>query len=121
MLKKIIILAVVIALTYGGYVFAKQQSWLSEEKTALIDETLSKINTEDLKNLGEDGLAEIKILSQKAKIAGGVAQEFAQDAIKVKENDDKSISDKAFEYGRYIYCQEVVKQYEVSSSSERVE
>jgi len=118
MLKKIIILLIVIALTYGGYVFAKQQSWLSDEKTAPIDETLSKINAEDLQNLGQDGLEEIKILSQKAKQAGGVAQKLAQDAIKVKENDDKSISDKAFEYGRYIYCQEVVKQYEASSSAQ---
>jgi hypothetical protein len=117
MIKKVIILLIVIALTYGGYVFAKKQDWLSDEKTAPIDETLSKINAEDLKNLGQDGLEEIKILSEKAKVAGGVAQEFAQDAIKVKENDDKSISDKAFEYGRYIYCQEVVKQYEASSSA----
>jgi len=32
--------------------------------------------------------------------------------VKVDENKDKNLSEKAFEYGRYIYCQEVVKQYD---------
>jgi len=72
---------------------------------------------EDFKNLGENGVSQIKILTEKAKEAGGVAQEFVQEAVRVDENGEQNISEKAFEYGKYIYCQEVVKQYEASRSS----
>jgi hypothetical protein len=87
----------------------------NSQKDIKIDDI--KVSQNDLEKLGENGLSQVKILAEKAKEAGGVAQGFVQEAIKEDKGSDKNISEKAFEYGKYIYCQEVVKQYEASSST----
>jgi len=123
MLRKLIIIVVALAIVFGLYRLARQQGWLKHDIFSNLDQAIDQqasnldsaelnFSKEDLQAFGEAGLREINILAEKAKTAGGVAQEFVQDAVKVKETDDKNISEKAFEYGRYIYCQEVVKQYE---------
>lgn len=135
MLRKLFTIIIAIALVVFAYKFAKNKGWLNNEIFSKIEESLPKSITlpwqkdkeiefdqidfkqEDFKNLGENGVSQIKILTEKAKEAGGVAQEFVQEAVKVDENGEQNISEKAFEYGKYIYCQEVVKQYEASRSS----
>jgi hypothetical protein len=57
---------------------------------------------------------QIKTLSEKAASAGAVTQSFVQEAIQVDSEDESNLSQKAFNYGRYIYCKEVVKEYELS-------
>ncbi|KKQ08786.1 MAG: hypothetical protein US20_C0012G0028 [Candidatus Pacebacteria bacterium GW2011_GWF1_36_5] len=89
----------------------------NEKLPSIIEFDQIDFKQEDFKNLGENGVSQIKILTEKAKEAGGVAQEFVQEAVRVDENGEQNISEKAFEYGKYIYCQEVVKQYEASRSS----
>ncbi len=114
MLRKLIIIVVALLVLFGLYRLARAQGWLKHDIFSRFDLETTELNfsKEDLQAFGEAGLREISVLAEKAKTAGGVAQEFVQDAVKVKETDDKNISEKAFEYGRYIYCQEVVKQYE---------
>lgn len=123
MLRKLIIIVVALLVLFGLYRLARAQGWLKHDIFSNLDQAIDQqapslnsaelnFSKEDLQVFGEAGLREINILAEKAKTAGGVAQEFVQDAVKVKEADDKNISEKAFEYGRYIYCQEVVKQYE---------
>ena len=87
------------------------------QKNKELDLDQMKFSQEDVDKLGENGLSQIKILAEKAKDAGDVAQGFVEQAVKVDEDKDKNISEKAIEYGKYIYCQEVVKQYEASGSS----
>jgi hypothetical protein len=136
-MRKILIIIFSLVLLFGAYRYAKSKGWLSNNIFSQIEDVVpNKItlpwqkdkelqidqinfNQEDLDKLGQDGLSQIKILTEKAKDAGGVAQDFVQEAITVDENKDKNISEKAFEYGKYIYCQEVVKQYEASSSSSK--
>lgn len=135
MLRKLFTIIIAIALVIFAYKFAKNKGWLNNDIFSKIEEGLPKSITlpwqkdkeiefdqidfkqEDLKNLGENGVSQIKILTEKAKEAGGVAQEFVEEAVKVDENGEQNISEKAFEYGKYIYCKEVVKQYEASRSS----
>ncbi|MBU1033332.1 hypothetical protein KKI22_00070 [Patescibacteria group bacterium] len=135
MLRKLFTIIIAITLVIFAYKFAKNKGWLNNEIFSKIEESLPKSITlpwqkdkeiefdqidftqEDLKNLGENGVSQIKTLTEKAKEAGGVAQEFVQEVVKVDENSEQNISEKAFEYGKYIYCQEVVKQYEASRSS----
>lgn len=135
MLRKLLIIIVVMLLIFGAYKLAKAKNLLpsnvfskieeiipdkitlpwNKEKEIKIDEV--KVEQKDLEKLGADGLSQIQILADKAKEAGGVAQDFVEDVVKVDESSDKNISEKAFDYGRYIYCQEVVKQYEASESA----
>ena len=136
MLRKLLIIIASILIIFFAYQFAKNKGWISNQVSSKIDSILPsnislpwnnkeeidltqiKISQEDLEKFGSEGIEQIKILTGKAKEAGGVAQEFVQEAVKVDENSKQNISEKAFEYGKYIYCQEVVKQYEASHSSE---
>lgn len=134
MLPKLIKIIFVLLLIFGIYKFAKAKNWLpshifskvenvipdkitlpwNKEKEIKLEEF--KISQEDVEKIGEDGMSQIQILGNKAKEAGEVAQDFVQEVVRVDERNDKNISEKAFEYGRYIYCQEIVKQYETNYS-----
>jgi len=134
MLRKLIIIVVVFLLLFGVYKFAKAKNLLPSHVFSKIEEFIPnkitlpwnkeqkiqldgvKIEQKDLEKLGEDGLTQIKVLTEKAKEAGEVAQDFVETVVQVDQEKDKNLSEKAFEYGRYIYCQEVVKQYEMSNS-----
>lgn len=135
MLRKILIVIAAVFLLFWVYKIAKAKNLLpsavfskieeiipdkitlpwNKEKEIKLDEV--KVEPKDLEKLGADGLSQIQILANKAKEAGGVAQDFVEDVVKVDKSSDKNISEKAFDYGRYIYCQEVVKQYEASKSA----
>lgn len=128
--RKLLIILVTALLLFFAYKFAKSQGWLPSNVFSQIEEKMpDQINLpwqkdqefnfekQDFEKLGEEGLSQIKTLAQKAKEAGTVGQEFVQEIVKVDENNEKNISEKAFDYGRYIYCQEVVKQYETNRSS----
>ena len=134
MLRKLVIIIVVFLLLFGAYKFAKAKNLLPSHVFSKIEEFVPdkiilpwnkeqevkldgiKVEQKDLEKLGEDGLTQAKILAEKAKEAGSVAQDFVETVVQVDQEKDKNISEKAFEYGRYIYCQEVVKQYEINSS-----
>ena len=127
-LRKIVFFLFIILILIGASLFAYQKGWLKNHplKNTKIDLQNFKIKKDDgkikiegiefdqadLESIGEDGLKQIKTLSEKAASAGSVTQSFVQDVIQVDSDEEKNISEKAFEYGRYIYCKEVVKEYE---------
>jgi len=136
MLRKLLITIFALLILFGAYQFAKAKNLLPSHVFSKIEELIPdkitlpwnkekeikleevKVEQKDLEKLGEDGLSQIQILAEKAKQAGSVAQEFVEEVVKVDKDNEKNISEKAFEYGRYIYCQEVVKQYELNSSKQ---
>jgi len=117
------------------YYLSKSNHWLPETVFAQIESKLPTItlpwnkdaklelgeinySQEDLEKLGEDGLKQVQTLADKAKDVGAAAQNFVDEVVQVDASDSsKNVSEKAFEYGRYIYCQEVVKQYEASKAA----
>jgi len=136
MLSKLLIIIVALLILFGVYQLAKAKNLLPNHVFSKIEEIIPdkislpwnkekeirleeiKVEQKDLEKLGEDGLSQIQILAEKAKQAGGIAQEFVEEVVKIDQDENKNISEKAFEYGRYIYCQEVVKQYESNSSQQ---
>lgn len=134
MLRKLVVTIFALLLIFGIYKFAKAKNWLPSHVFSKIENIIPnkiilpwnkdqeikldkiKFSQEDVDKIGKDGLTQIQILGNKAKEAGTIAQDFVQEVVKVDENTDKNISEKAFDYGRYIYCQEVVKQYETNHS-----
>lgn len=135
MLRKLFFIILVIIAIYFGYQFAKNKQWLPSKFTAKIDSMMPKniklpwqkdgkfefskmgFSQKDFENLGENGLKQVNILAEKAKEAGGVTQGFVQQVVKEDKGGEKNISEKALEYGKYIYCQEVVKQYQINQST----
>jgi hypothetical protein len=135
LLKIIFRIALCLLLLAFVYYLAKSNHWLPETVFAQIESKiptitlpwnkdakleLSEINysQEDLEKLGADGLKQVKTLTDKAKDVGEIAQDFVEEVVQVDASDSsKNVSEKAFEYGRYIYCQEVVKQYEASKAA----
>ena len=45
-------------------------------------------------------------------------QTFLGQAVQVDQESEKNLSEKAFDYGRYLYCQQVVQSYENGQASE---
>jgi len=138
LLKKIIWLLFSLALLVLIAAFAWQKGWLKTDFLAyagldsdnirfpafLHVQKKEKIklnglpfNEEDLSKLGQDGLSQVKILAQRAKTAGEKAQDFWSEAVRVDESQQQTVSDKAFEYGRYLYCQQIVEEYEQKTAT----
>lgn len=134
--KKTIWIILTLALLALFSAYAYQRNWLKTDVLAYLGlksnqiefpaflgvekkptETQPVDNDEDLEKLGVEGISQIKILGDRAKESGEKAQDFFSEAIKVDEDSQESVSDKAFEYGRYIYCQQVVKEYEAKEAS----
>ena len=137
MLRKLFIVLFSLLLLFIAYRFARAKGWLANEIFSQMEDKLPKtvslpwqkdkdlelkqldFKQKDLEKIGEDGLSQIKILTEKAKEAGTVTQSFVEEVVQEDTESEKNISEKAFEYGRYIYCQEVVKQYEASDSTKK--
>jgi len=135
MLRKLLVISVTLLILFAAYKLAKNKGLLPNQIFSQIEEKipdkitlpwqknqeidLDQINfkKEDLEKIGTNGMSQIKTLTQKAKESGEIAKDFIKEVVKVDENKDKNLSEKAFEYGRYIYCQEVIQQYEASNSS----
>lgn len=122
MFKKLLAIALVLFLLFVGYQIARATGLLPDKtfapleakipSTSSLPFTLPWQNEQDLEHLGQNSLAQIKILADKAKEAGGVAQGFVEEVVQEDKSDQRNVSEKAFDYGKYIYCQEVVRQYE---------
>lgn len=67
-------------------------------------------DTQKIKDLAQDATEQTKELSSKALVVGDQAQKILGESVKAGE--EKPIHESALEYGKYIYCKEVVKAYE---------
>lgn len=71
--------------------------------------------TAGLAPISQEAENQIEILSQRAQNVATQSQQVLGTTIKVNEensSDNKPAHEKAFEYGRYIYCKQVVDDYE---------
>lgn len=130
MLFRLLKIAIVVFILFFIYRFAVARGWLQSVKIPdqvltqapwlkQVSEGTGNWQNPDLEKLSADGLSQIQILGERAKHAGGITQTFVTQAVKVDEGQDKNLSEKAFEYGRYVYCQEVVKQYEAQKEQQQ--
>lgn len=121
---KLFLLLVVVAVGATFYYFGDQQKVLStvlpKIKTtplAPVVEKVETLNAEELTAEFQRGVksteSELATLSQRttdvSKHAGNVLGSSVQP---VSEENSTPIHEKAFEYGKYIYCKQVVDDYE---------
>jgi hypothetical protein len=129
-IKLLIFILILLALS----IFAYQKGWLKQHPLQaqiekfeagevknwkdLLDsfKNKEKLNLQ-LNELSTDAGEQIKISSQKALEAGKVAQDFVSESIQTDDSAEKKLSEKAFEYGQYIYCKAVVEDWEQKESN----
>lgn len=132
-LGRLLGLSVIIGMVIFALAFAYHRHWLKTDYLQYVGLNANdffnergqitlqgmKVNVKDADwhNLGKDGVNQVKILGEKALETGKQAQGFVQQAVKVDENSQQSLSDKAFDYGRYVYCQQVVTEYEKNQAA----
>jgi predicted membrane metal-binding protein len=123
-----------IAAIIAGFAFAFRKNWLKVDllhyvglDSNKIMQPSGKINpegfqfsvkSEDWQNLGEDGVAQAKVFANNAMETAKKTQTFLGQAVQVDQESEKNLSEKAFDYGRYLYCQQVVQSYENGQASE---
>lgn len=90
-MKKIFYILLVVGLI-AGYFYANQRGWVSANFQG------------DLGN-------QLAIITSRAQQLGGIAQNVFKTSVKI-DDSGQSAQQKAFDYGQYLYCQQVVTTYE---------
>ncbi len=103
---KVIKGAIIIAVILYGFYFAGSQGWLQGTP-------LQNIDHEQFNLLKQENLEQTKVLTEKAQETGQHVQHILGDTVEVDEDQKKQpLHERAFEYGRYLYCQQVVEDWE---------
>lgn len=86
--------------------FAGEQGWL--EKTPLKNFDHQQINI-----FSQQSSEQTKVLTSRAKETGSHVQNILGDKVEVDEEQaDQPLHEKTIEYARYLYCKQVVEEYE---------
>ena len=65
--------------------------------------------------------AQIKILSERSEEVSAEIGKVLGDFVQVNEaGENQALHERALEYGQYLYCQQVVEQYEAQNSDEPI-
>lgn len=103
--KLITTIVVILAILYGIY-FAGSQGWLANTPFKNLD--YQKFNF-----LQQENLEQTKVLTDRAKETGEHVQQILGDKVEVDEEQaEKPFHEKTIEYGRYLYCKQVVEDWE---------
>lgn len=116
-LKLLLFICLVITLIGAG-VYVAQGKGLLKTPTLAQSGTLGiqALSAKDQLNLEQaltEATSQIGTLSQRSAETANTSSQVLGEFIQVNEADsEKSTSEKALEYGRYLYCQQVVKEWE---------
>ena len=64
---------------------------------------------------------QLSTLSSRAKEIGEYAQNAFNSGVKVDEENQTPLHERAIEYGQYIYCKQVIEDFEKNQSELKVE
>lgn len=117
-MKKIASLLFILILAFAGlYVFKRDILNTISQKVLgkdidLSNITTQSISTEKLQSLVSQDDAQLNTLSERGREVGEHVSKVLGESIQADDGAEVPIHERAFEYGRYIYCKEVVKDYE---------
>ena len=101
----VVIIAILLALIFGLY-FAGSQGWL--QNTPLRD-----VPYEELNLFSQENVEQAKELTDRAKETGEHVQQILGETVEADEKKkDKALHEKTIEYARYLYCKQVVEDWE---------
>lgn len=73
------------------------------------------IKSDDIKKFSATTKDEIATVGVRGKEVSTHAQKVLGASVTVNENEESSLHNRAFEYGRYLYCQQVISEYEAKN------
>jgi hypothetical protein len=86
------------------------------------DQSSEEASPNDLKSklsFDSDGASnQIQILAERGQEVGGHVGNVLGSYVQVSDAEEQPLHESAFEYGRYLYCQQVVNEFEKSPASE---
>lgn len=107
---------------YCGYFYKTNNRFPDFQKaTETISSVTSQISDKSptVQTATTDASSQLQTLSQRAGEVGQHAQNVLGTSIQVNEEEKKPIHESAIEYGRYIYCKQVVTEYEKATENGR--
>jgi hypothetical protein len=108
MLKKVFLTIVFLLIAIAGYKFAiDNQLIAARELPKPLAGLFSTFSFES-----PEAAEQTQVLSSRAQEVGGHVQQVLGTAVEAAPEEKKPIHTRAVEYGRYVYCKQVVKEYE---------
>lgn len=119
MIGKVLIIVLLLGMVSGIFIFATVQGYVSNDLLQKLP--LSKVPAfsqiaqvpQQLPSvaLPQNVSSQAQTLVERGSEVAGHTQNVLGTQITASE-DNKPLSERAFEYGRYLYCQQVVREYE---------
>lgn len=124
-MQRLAAIGVLIVLAVGGYFgynyYKTKQLPDFKKITENVTSFTSNISTKtpQVQNVSVDASSQLQTLSERAGEVGQHAQNVLGSSIQVNEEEKKPIHESAIEYGRYIYCKQVVTDYEKTAEDQK--
>jgi hypothetical protein len=124
MLKHVIVVILLLLLLGAGYAFAVSNNLIT---TTILPNSITtvfdRLAFESTAIESPIASEQTKLLSERAsevgtqlQQVGGQVQQVLGTAVEVApESADQAPHERALDYGRYLYCKQVVEQYEISN------
>ncbi|MBD3279262.1 MAG: hypothetical protein GF390_00960 [Candidatus Pacebacteria bacterium] len=105
LIKISLLLVFFVVLGAAGLYYANNKGWLAQTPLANLDQTEIQLLTQDAGN-------QTRVLSDRAQEVNQHLQQVLGTSVQVNEQENEALHQRAFEYGRYLYCKQVVKEWE---------
>ncbi len=108
MRKRIVVVIFLLILAGAGYSFATKRVSLP---TVALPTSLAR-SWEQLTQQSPRLTEQTQLLSERAQVVGTQAQQVLGTAIQAAPEGAEPAANRALEYGKYLYCKQVVEDYE---------
>jgi sensor c-di-GMP phosphodiesterase-like protein len=105
-MKKVLNIFLIVVIVLAVVYFAGEQGWLSNTP-------LKNFDHHQLNIFSQQASDQTKILTSRAKETSSHLQNILGDKVEVDEQEaNKPLHEKTIEYAHYLYCKQVVEEYE---------
>jgi len=109
-IKSLFAIVLFLAIAVGGVFAAAQRGLIPTERIAQLKNAINIINRPELQTVTQTTRDGISILTSKTEESASKAGVVLGSHIQASDSQPP-LTQRAFEYARYSYCQEVVKDY----------
>lgn len=115
-IKPILLLLILAGFSVAGLFIQQKSNNLTEKFSKVMGvKDFFTQKTEQFAPLSIEAQKQLEIVSERTQEIGEQSQQVLGETIKVNEaatSSDKPMYEKAFDYGRYVYCKQVVDDFE---------
>lgn len=132
MILRIVIALILLLGSGAGYVYFTGGSGLSESvqsKLSFIPQRSSEsgaiaipaaLTGITIPQLPSNTSEQLEIVTERTGELTGTVGQVLGEAVKVaSDSSEQTLQERAFDYGRYLYCQQVIKDYEARTTAEQ--